>query len=501
MPEISSSPIWKEGLNKPHFRRSIKGEFSTDVVVVGAGITGLTTAYLLAREGRKVIVLDKENIVSGDSSRTTAFLNYASDAKLSELVHRFGERKAVRVWQSMQNAITTIEDIVRYEQIDCEFKRCPLYYYSASAEDVDFLKQEYNLICSLGFPASFTKDLPDPFGCAMILDNNAKFHPLKYLYALAQKIEQYGGRIYEYSEVTGYEHRGGPVVKTSHARIHAKKLVLASHNPNNLAMEVHTRLKPFQTYVIAGKIPKNKVTEGLYIDTYDPYHFFRVDSGEKHDRFLLGGEDHETGKASDTQKAHQILENYLQKILPDQQYEITNQWSGQVISTIDGLPFIGKLMLVPGPVYAATGFAGDDMTFGTLSAKIIAETILKRPHPWADLYSTRLFKGLGEFLKVNYNFIREYIKGRRKIPTRPVYQDLSPESGSVVREHGRPVAIYKNPQGEITKLSAVCSHLGCIVKWNNQAKTWDCPCHGSRFKADGQVLNGPAHKPLPPVEN
>jgi len=493
----NTSSLWSTDMTPPTYP-SLSTDHTTDVVIVGAGITGLTTAYLLLKRGKKVTVIDKDRIASGESTNTTAFLTYVTDADLSELAKTFGKEKAAAVWHSVQAAIDLIETIVTEEQIACEFMRCPLQYYATDTEGKDFLEKEYSLIKNLGFPVIKESGIfSSPL--SLTIQENAKFHPLKYLYALAEKVTAMGGIIFQDTEVIGYEHEKHAAVKTHNGTLFADHIVIATHNPNNWAFDVHTRILPAQTYVIGGTCKKGVIKEGLYIDTHDPYHYFRVDELPHEDRFLLGGEDHETGKEDDAHERHGRLREYVKRLLPDGTYTITHEWSGQVINTVDGIPFIGNSLVTPPDTLSATGYAGDGMTFGTLAGIVNADHILGNTNATQDLYSMARFKGVKNILKQNVSFIKEFISGRKELPS-VEEETLSPGSDAVIDMAGKKVAVYKDDHGETHIMSAVCTHLGCIVDWNTEAKTWDCPCHGSRFKCDGTVLRGPAKKPLPPVE-
>lgn len=495
--------IWETKVKPPKVEGKLTGESEADIVIVGAGVTGLTSAYLLSKAGRRVVVLEKDTIASGESMRTTAFLSYVSDADLSELSKTFGEKKAAEVWRSMQVAIAQIETIVNHEKIDCEFTRCPLFYYPAKIRDRKFLKDEMALIKELGFEVHERKDFREPFKYALEFPNNAKFHPVKYLYGLAEKIVHNGGRIFEHSEVEEYEQIPRAKVKTKTGSVSANHVVIATHNPNNYAFEVHTRLIPANTYVIAGTC-SDLVEEGLYVDTEEPYHYFRVDKivdGATTSRFLLGGEDHKTGETENLEKRHQQLENYLEKFLGKGKFKVTHRWSGQVINTIDGLPFMGEYLFSPSHFLAGTGYAGDGYPFGTLAGMICADQIIGNDNKWSNLYSTKRFRGAGEFLKLNAKFMKELVAGRLRVREgESAINSIEKGSGKVINSRGKKIAVYKSENGEVKKMSAVCTHLGCIVDWNDQAKTWDCPCHGSRYTKDGKVSRGPARKPLKPIE-
>jgi glycine/D-amino acid oxidase-like deaminating enzyme/nitrite reductase/ring-hydroxylating ferredoxin subunit len=491
---MQQTSVWTTNLSAPKYS-VLKGDQKTEVAIVGAGITGLTTAYLLAKQKKKVIVIDKGTIVSGESAYTTAFLNYSIDADLYELKKTFDAKKAALVWQSEQAAIDLIEKIVRQEKIDCEFTRCPLYYYAADKEGEKILKKEFKTIQKLGFETKKQSGILRS-SLALKLENNAKFHPLKYLYTLADRCKKMGVTIYQNTEALDYKHGDNPHVVTKNGLIYANHIVLATHNANNLAFDIHTRIMPYNTYVIAGTCKQGLITEGLYIDTLDPYHYLRIDSLNKNtDRFILGGEDHKTGKSKDTRQ-HERLEKYLKHILKHENYTITHQWSGQVISSIDGLPFIGPSIITPSDTLTATAYGGDGMTFGTLAALLNTDYILSHTNETQKLYSIKRFKGLGNFLKQNAEMVSGLVVDRLKKKTKTNSAQLTNDSGLVLDEKGKKIAVYKDLKGKVKKMSAVCTHLGCIIDWNTQDKTWDCPCHGSRFNKDGTVMVGPAKKPL-----
>lgn len=488
-----SNSVWSEGIVQPKHPQ-LAGDLKADVVIVGAGITGLTSAYLLLKKGKKVIVVDKESVGSGETFNTTAFLTYATDADLTELVHNFGDEKAKMVWGSLEGAIDLIEMIVREEKIDCEFKRVKLKYFSANPADDSFLHNEFKVMKALGFPASLEEGIFNSNICVSI-ENNAKFHPLKYLYSLADRIVKMGGLIYDRSEVINYEHEPARVV-TNNGSVKASHIIIATHNPDNWAFDVHTRIIPYQTYVIGGTLKRGAVEEGLYIDSEDPYHYFRVDQTENNYRFLLGGEDHKTGEDTAPTDHYKELEKYLLQIIPRDTYTITNRWDGQVICTVDGLPFIGNSIVTPADTLSATGYAGDGMTFGTLAAIINTDLILGNHNMFDEIFKLQRFKGLKNILEQNINFVKEFVEGRKKSDVQIKVGDISPGSGAVIDEGNSKVAVYKNEKGEVKKMSAVCTHLGCVVRWNDTGKSWDCPCHGSRFNKDGTVMRGPAKKPL-----
>lgn len=490
---MQNNSLWKDEveikLNYPH----LQGPLKVDTVIVGAGITGITAAYLLSKAGKKVALIDKSQILSGETMYTTAFLNYPIDAELSALKKTFGEKTAVRVWQSVMDAIYKVEEIIWEEKIDCEFVRAPLYFYAVDDKGYKILQNEYSIARKNDFPVFLEEgNIGITYDRYLRCENNAKFHPLKYLSALLKKAESYGAVILENTEAIAFEEDDPAVVKIRGGEIHAENVIIATHNPP-ATFEANSRIFPYQSYVIAAKIPPNRLAEAMYIDTNDPYFYFRVDKKGEYDRLILGGADHLTGEMKNTQMQFDILENYLNKILPDLKYEITNRWSGQILETTDGLPFVGPTIRNKHHL-VATGFAGDGMVFGTLSAMINADFVLGKENEWAQIYSLKRVKKIGNFLKQGAQYVKKMIEGREA--SRGEMDLVRAGSGKVVEMNGEKMAVYKDRQGNVIKMSPVCPHMGCIVEFNEFEKTWDCPCHGSRFNKFGAVINGPAVKPL-----
>lgn len=482
-------------------RPALLGDVEADVAIVGGGIMGVTAAYLLAREGKRVILLEKDQIGYGETSRTTAFLTYPADMNLVDLCRRFGHERAARVWASLRSVISEMEAIVRREGIACEFSRCPLVMYAANAEQEKELHREYELAKRFGFPVYLEDaDLGMAYSHHLRIEENGKFHPLKYVRALAERAEHYGALIYEQTLVQDYEGSDRTVVRTETGCVRAKYVINATHNPNIVDAELHTRLIPSQTYVIGASIPRGVMQEGLYVDLDDPYHYVRVDRRDLHDFVLLGGQDHETGRLPAGRQPYQELMRYLGRLLPGEDFAVTHEWSGQVVQTVDGLPYIGKLMRYDRHL-VGTGFAGDGMTFGTLAAMVVSDIVLGRDNPWITMYTPYRFHATWKTLKTGYLYAKEMMSGRLRVTSVDEEKFVSggKESGTVVRVNKEMVAMYADAKGKQTRHSAVCTHLGCIVQWNHVERSWDCPCHGSRFGTDGSVINGPASEPLRPV--
>lgn len=477
----------------------------TDVAVVGAGIFGVFTAYLLSKAGKRVVLIDKGSIGSGETSYTTAFITNVIDADLYELVKRFGKDTVKKVWQAGIHVINEIERIVKEENIECEFQRCPTYYYANDEDGVKALKEEYKLMIDLGFNAEFVEgDLSVGFqNLAYIkFDNQAKFQPRMFLLGLVKKAKEYGAEIYENTLIQDYCCKNPTKVKTDKFEISAQYSVIATHMPNNGAMEITSRINPYLTYVLEVVTKDDiQVQEAINWDTVDPYHYFRVDKRENYTRIIIGGEDHVSGKGAESNIDHKYkaLENHLQMLFPGLNYEIKNMWSGEILESIDGLPFIGPTLSNEYQLIG-TGFAGDGMVFGPLSAMINSDIILGNSNEYKDIFSVKRLKNILGLMQKGVEITREMVSGRINLPSEDEIEKIPSNYGKVIRMKGKPVAVYKDKDGNIKKLSAVCTHQGCIVKWNDSEKVWDCPCHGSRFLKSGKVMTGPAKKPLEVIE-
>ena len=503
---LDTTPYWAESLPSQGFAPLDHDEHA-DVVVVGGGITGLTAAYLLATAGKGVVLLERAGLGEIDTGHTTAHLTMVTDTRLRELVDRLGRSHAQAVWDAGLAAIHQIDTIVRGHGIDCSFGWVDGYLHapigSHQAEEADTFRDDAALARELGFDAAFVGDVPLAGGPGMRVEGQARFHPRRYLAGLARAVVAAGGRIYERSAVE--EFSGEPLGATANGfAVTADDVVIATHNPLAglsslpVATLFQTKLALYTSYVVGARVPKGRVPDALWWDTKDPYHYLRVEPGDTDDLVIFGGEDHKTGQVPGTPACYAALEATLASFLPEAR--VTHHWSGQVIETPDGLPYLGRM---GEHHYAATGFAGNGMTFGTLGAMICADAILGRANPWADLFSPdrkALGRSLWEYVKENkdypYYLVRDRFAGVEGRSLREVRRG----QGKVIDYEGQTVAAYRDEDGVVTLRSATCTHMGCQVGWNPAERTWDCPCHGSRFTPRGHVISGPAEAPLSPVE-
>jgi len=480
-----------------------------DVCIIGGGIGGLTTAYLLLKEGKSVVLLEDGQIASGESGRTTAHLMSAIDDRFYLLEKNLGKETAKIAAESHSAAVDMIEEIVRTEKIDCEFTRLDGYLFAGSKQEgAKFLEQECQAAKEAGLTgAQLVDKAPIPSfntGVAVKFPQQGQFHPTKYLYNLAAAVSNKGGKIFTETHASAFEENR---VKTQDGNsVFYKHLVVATNEPVNDKITMYTKVAPHRSYVIAGKIKRGVVPVALYWDTADPYHYVRLAKGpdEEHELLVVGGEDHPTGQASDFDERYKRLESWTRERFPEMQ-EIVDKWSGQVVETVDTLGYLGRN---PGDrnVYIITGDSGTGMTHTTIGAMLIKDLILGKSNRWEKTYDpSRKPHHLADvttWVKHHFEVTAQYTKLLKAGDLADV-EDLAKGEGCVKRhlkdfpnvQH----AYYRHTDGSLHVISAICPHLGGVVQWNTSEKTWDCPCHGSRFDCFGKVVNGPANTNLTPL--
>jgi glycine/D-amino acid oxidase-like deaminating enzyme len=469
-------PFWIDSADLPSYPRLARDE-AVDVVIVGGGITGLTAAYLLTLDGRSVAVLERDRCAQIDTGHTSAHLTMVTDERLTDLASHFGRDHAQATWDAGLAAIAQIDAVVRDLEIDCNFASVPGYVHAPIGGDANgsatSFQDEASLATELGFDAVFVDDVPFVGGPGVRFGEQARFHPRKYLAALTRAVTDRGGMIFERSSADEFSDR--PVSVKSHGHtITCQWIVLATHTPlvGNAgivgATLFQTKLAYYSSYVVAGRVEKGRIPDAMFWDTADPYHYLRLEPQRAYDLVIFGGEDHKTGQASDTNGCFDRLERTLVSVVGD--VDVTHRWSGQVIETPDGLPYIGE---TAAHQFAGTGYSGNGLTFGTLTAMMAADRIAGRTNPWSDLFDPSRKKirgGAWDYVKENKDY--------------PYY---------LIRDRFA-------QRAERTKLDLTCTHMGCRVEWNTAERTWDCPCHGSRFKPDGSVISGPAASPLAKID-
>lgn len=504
MASATTGSVWTATAKLPSFS-PLTTDTSADVCIVGAGISGLTTAYLLTQVGKSVVVIDDGAIGGGMTGMTTAHLVNALDDRFFELERLHGERGARLAAESHTASIDQIERIVSRERIACDFLRVDGYLFLAPEHDEALLDRELAAAHRAGLQ-SVAKIARAPVsydtGPCLRFPSQAQFHPLKYLSGLAEAIERANSRIYSGTHASQIEGGQDAFVKTEHGySVRARAIVVATNTPVNDRVVVHTKQAPYMTYVIGALVPRDAMPMTLLWDTGDPYHYVRLQPGidATHDLLIVGGEDHKTGQADDIGARHARLEAWSRQRFP-MMGEVTYRWGGQVMEPVDGLAFIGHNPLDSDNVYTVTGDSGNGMTHGTVAGMLITDLILGRHNPWQALYDPGrvTLHAAGEFGREAVKMAAQYADWVTGGDVSDVGQ-IPKDAGAVIRRGLVKVAAYRDPTGALHECSAVCPHLGCIVAWNPAEKTWDCPCHGSRFDRFGGVINGPANVGLPKV--
>ncbi|MEK8089385.1 FAD-dependent oxidoreductase [Thermithiobacillus plumbiphilus] len=490
--------VW-EGTGKRSDFPVLQGELQVDVAIVGGGITGVSAAMLLAQAGKRVALLEAGRIGSGTTGHSTGNLYGVVGQGLSKIASKWDEDTMRTVARSRMAAVELIEKTVQTHGIDCGFARRPWHLYTTpeTTQENPMLEAEYEAARKAGLTATLVSDLPLPVPVDRVLrvDDQAQFHPLNYVRGLAASIASADCRILENSRVLEIDHGSGSL-RTANGQVKAEQIVLATHSP--LGIDVtQAEMKVYREYGVAVKLQDDKYPEGIFWAAGSGYSTRSWQDGEDKYLILVGGK-HVTGHETETEHYYDELTNYLHAHYGVS--EMAYRWSAQQYRPADLLPYIGP-SLGAGNVYVATGFAADGLTFGTLAAVLISEEIMGRKTPWAELYKARRFtpvKSAREFLSENLSVSRHLIQDRLKQGEPGGLAALAVDEGALLELDGENVAAYRDQQGTLHALSPVCPHMKCLVHWNAAERSWDCPCHGSRFNFRGEVLEGPALSPLAP---
>jgi len=478
----------------------LAGETRVDVAVVGGGIAGLTVASELKQRGRTVAVLEADRVAASVTGYTTAKLTALHTLKYDHLARHFGADSARLYAESQQAAIEHIAATVDKDDVRCDFERAPAYTYTLDKAEEQRIRDEVAAARLAGLPASFVTDSELPFGfaAAIRVDDQAQFHPRRYLLHVAGNIPGDGSAIYERSRVLGVDEGAPGRVTTEGGVVVADHVVIATHYPILDRALLFSRLEPHRDVVVAGPIEAARAPRGMYISTERVIHSVRsapYDDGQR--LLIVTGEQWKPGHESDVSGRYRALAEWAQQHFGVT--ELTHRWSTQDNTSTDRVPYIGPLHVGARNTYVATGFGGWGMTNGTVSGLLLADLITGVDNPWAPLYDPRRIKPLTEarsFASANIDVARRFVVDRLRPSYVDSVDDIAPGDGAVLRIHGEKTACYRDGAGELHAVSAVCTHLGCIVAFNDAEKSWDCPCHGSRFDTDGAILQGPANKPL-----
>ena len=478
---------------------ALTDDLDADVAVVGAGIAGVCAAWELIRAGRRVVVLEADRILAATTGHTTAKLTAQHGLIYEHLRSWYGPETTRHYAQSQSAAVRHVIDTAAALGVDCELERLPAYTYVTDADRIGQVRAEADAAQQAGLPAEAVTDTGLPFAVAAVrLDDQAQFHPRRYLLALAEDLTRRGGRIFERTRVTGLDD-GEPCRLTTElgATIQARDVVVATHYPIFDRALLFSRLRPRRELVVCGVADPGQDPAGMYITSEQNTRSVRTAPYPDGQRLLIiTGEIHEPGAPGVLERRDRLAAWAREEFGV---LDIAYSWSAQDNSTTDRIPYIGRFHPGTEHVYVATGFGGWGMSNGVLAGQLLAALIAGEPPPWGRIYDPRRLHPVveaGSFLKSNAAVARHFVTDRlRAAATTP--EALSPGEGAVMRVQGEQLAVHRDDFGRLHALSAICSHLGCVVGFNDAERTWDCPCHGSRFAADGAVLHGPATQSLP----
>ncbi|MDG5820140.1 FAD-dependent oxidoreductase [Natronococcus sp. A-GB7] len=478
----------------------LEGDRSVDVAVVGAGIAGLSTAIELRERDLTVAVLERDRVATGITGKTTAKLTSQHGAIYDHLRREFGPQQASRYAAVQEDAIDRVERRIEELGIDCGFERHPSYLYSNEPDEIE---REVDAARAAGLEASYVTSVP-PFEraqAAVRFDDQAWFHPRKYLLAVADELRaDDGAHLHEETRVTDLEDGTPCFVRTERGTVRAKHVVLATGFPIRDRAGYFARMHPKRSYVLGIRLD-GEPPEGMYYRSGDPYRSVRTYRDDGEELLLVGGENHKTGQGGSTADRYRRLESWARERFPVD--EIAYRWSTQDYKPVDKVPFIGRAGAGTENVSVATGFRGWGMTNGTAAGRLLAAEIDGEPVPELDLFDPlRLTPkaSLGKTLTENADTASEFVTDWFQTLVTPDLTALEPGEAKIVRKGGKPIACARDENGEVHAVSAVCTHMYCLVEWNDAEESWDCPCHGSRFDPDGEVLEGPANEDLPARE-
>jgi glycine/D-amino acid oxidase-like deaminating enzyme/nitrite reductase/ring-hydroxylating ferredoxin subunit len=474
-----------------------------DVVIVGGGITGINAGLMLQKAGKSCIILEANNLCFGTTGGTTAHINTLLDTPYSRIINDFGLESAKLVLQSAREALDTIRQNIKEYSIDCTFEEAFAYLFSQDEKQTEELNKIYQALLDVGLEATFSSEIPVPipFAKAIVAGNQAKFHPVHYVHALARQFEEAGGTIKQYCRVYDvHEEHERVKLATESGSIKGRTLIYATHIPPGINL-VHLRCAPYRSYAMAVKLNDDNYPDNLIYDMCDPYHYYRTQIIDGTKYLIAGGKDHKTAHEKNTEGCFRQLESELRKHFDIK--EATYQWSSQYYEPVDGLPYIGHLPGHSECVFVATGFGGNGMTYSHVAAKVLADKILVRENPYKDLFSPSRIKpiaGFADFIEHNADVVKHFVGKWFSADKLNEAVALAPGEGQVAIFNGSLIALSKDSDHSLHAVSPACTHMKCSVTWNLAEQSWDCPCHGARYSPDGKVLNGPASKDLELIE-
>ncbi|WP_245208167.1 FAD-dependent oxidoreductase [Sediminibacillus dalangtanensis] len=502
MPPYTES-FWRDTVQIPSFSR-LDRDLEVDVGIIGGGITGIISAYLLAKEGYAVTLLEAGSLLNGTTGHTTAKVTAQHGLIYHELIERFNPTTASAYYQFNLAAMEWIKQIIEQKQIVCDFSEEDAYLFTNSEGGVNSLIEEKNAYKQLGIDHDYIEEVPIdiPVEAALRMNKQYQFHPLKFLTRLLEDMESLGVQIYENTMAIGVEDPQNPVIQTKEGhQVLCQKVVEASHFPFTDARGgFSTRLYPERSYVTAVRT-KQPYPGGMYASVDTPMRSIRAVPYQDETLWLIGGESHKTGKGGETEAHYKALIDYAREHFSAE--EVSYRWSSQDLTTLDKLPYIGPLSDRQSNILVATGFRKWGMTLAAGAAKLITDIISGKKNRFQKIFAPNRFHPkahLKAFAKFNADSAKELVKGKMEGSSNTI-ENIPPSQAGIVRVEGQRTGVYREENGTLHLIDTTCTHMGCEVNWNQAEKTWDCPCHGSRFSATGEVLEGPAKMPLKQKDN
>ncbi|MCJ8012853.1 FAD-dependent oxidoreductase [Paenibacillus sp. KQZ6P-2] len=498
LPQFPES-LWRATTELPSFPR-LNEDIQVDIAIVGAGIVGITTAYLLSRQGCKVALFEAGSILNGTTGHTSAKISAQHGLLYDELLNHFGEEKTQMHYQANRDAKDFIQNTVSNLNIECDLKPESAFLYMEKDDELQKLQKEFDAYVKLGIPGQWRDKLPIPLNVsgAIEMPDQAQFHPLHYLKPLVDEILKAGGQIFEHTTITTLK-KDGPFTLTTYRgkhKVRCSHVVSASHFPFYDGGGMYfTRLHAMRSYVVAFQ-PNTTFAGGTYLSADEPKRSLRTASWNGEELVLAGGENHKTGQSMCTHSHYEGLEEFGRELFGVK--SIPFRWSAQDLVTLDKLPYIGQITSGDEGIYVATGFNKWGMTQGTLSGMILSDQILGKGNPYTPLYTPSRFNADPSIKNVvvqNADVAKHFVAGKVGLVQRSA-EDLKPDEGAVITHNGKRAGGYKDTKGNLYLVDTTCTHLGCEVEWNEGERSWDCPCHGSRFNYEGEVIEGPATDPL-----
>ena len=489
--------LWQQSADEYLSTNKIASSIVYDVVIVGGGITGISTAFHLQKAGMNCLVLEAHELCFGTTGGTTAHINTLLDTPYSTIEKKFSKEKSKLVADSVKEAVSTIKDTIKKYDIECDFKTTSATLFAETDQQQKELDKISEATTDAGIKNDFVNkiSIPVDFLKAMRVDEQAKFNPVRYVHRLAEEFEKVGGTIVQQCRVISADENETVTVETSNGKFIGRFLVYATHIPPGVNL-LHFRCVPMRSYAMAVTLKDDNYPEDLLYDMYDPYNYYRSQEIDGHNYFIAGGYDHKTAHEENQGYCFLKLESHIRKYFDVK--EIAYKWSSQYYESPDGLPYIGQL---PGhdKILVATGFGGNGMPYSAVAALLLTKMITNQDSPYKELYDPNRLKpvaGFTNFVSHNADVVKQFASKWFSHEELHDLAELATEEGKIVNFKDGKVAIYKDKDGGIHALSPTCTHVGCEVKWNNAELTWDCPCHGARYSYDGRVMNGPATKNL-----